>query len=219
MATKKIYFIRHGETENNATNVRQGPEGGLSDIGRNQAESVALRLSEFPIEAIISSPYERASETAQIIAKSLNLVVEYSVLLKERRNPPEVKGKSKEDPEVKRIMEIIDRNLHSRYYRYSDEENFDDLAKRAEKLLEYIEQRPEEYIILVTHGIFLKMLISYMLYRDNLRVEDYEKLNYDNKVNNTSITYCEYNSEEKNTPTKGWKLVIWDDHHHLTEEK
>ena len=43
MATKLIYFVRHGETLNNAKGIRQGPEGPLSEKGRAQALATAKR--------------------------------------------------------------------------------------------------------------------------------------------------------------------------------
>ena len=89
MATKLIYFVRHGETKSNATGVRQGEEGSLTEKGREQALATAKR---FPThkgrpQIIISSPYERTKETAEIIAKYLDIKIKYSDLLKERKNP------------------------------------------------------------------------------------------------------------------------------------
>ena len=92
MSTKLIYFVRHGESEQNAENIRQGPEGLLTERGIAQAVATAKR---FPKEkgkpqVIISSPYERTKETANIVAKELNLPIEYCDLLVERKNPSEI---------------------------------------------------------------------------------------------------------------------------------
>ena len=149
MATKLIYFVRHGETLNNAKNIRQGPEGKLSEKGRIQALETAKR---FPKEkgrpqAIIASPYERTRETALIIGKELGMNVEYS-------------GHEGGEREVRKIVDYIDNSFHDDNVRYSDEENFTDLKERAKNLLEYIIDRPEERMIMVTHGIFLKMAVS-----------------------------------------------------------
>ena len=61
MATKLIYFVRHGETENNANNIRQGAEGALTEKGREQAFAAAKRFPKHKgcPQAIVSSPYER----------------------------------------------------------------------------------------------------------------------------------------------------------------
>ena len=174
MAKKLIYFVRHGETENNANNIRQGPEGPLSEKGREQALATAKRFPKekgHP-EVIIASPYERTKETAAIIGKELNMDVEYCDLLVERKNPTEIVGHSGSEQNVKQIIDRIDKSFHDDNLRYADEENFVDLKERAKKLLKYIKNRPEERIIMVTHGIFLKMVVSYMLKGEALTASD-----------------------------------------------
>lgn len=211
MATKLIYFVRHGETENNAKNIRQGPGGSLSEKGKTQVLSTAKR---FPKEkgrpqAIISSPYERTKETAEIIGRELNMDVEYSDLLVERKNPTEIIGHEGEEKDVKQIIDRIDNSFHDDNLRYADEENFVDLKERAKKLLAYIIARPEERMIMVTHKIFLKMVVSYMLVGDKLTASEYNNLSYLNPVDNAGITICSCTTHlfRKNE----WKLLIWND--------
>ena len=132
---RRFYFIRHGETIANAANIRQGEEGGLSEKGRAQAEQAGRSLRRFPIKRIIASPYPRARETAAILRTHLAVPVIYSPLLAERRNPSEIIGKDTRDPGVVRIVDQIDLAYHPDDYRFSDEENFTDLKKRARKCL------------------------------------------------------------------------------------
>ena len=75
MATKLIYFVRHGETESNAEGIRQGPNGRLTAKGREQALATAKRFPKYRgrPQVIISSPFERARETAEIIGKELGM--------------------------------------------------------------------------------------------------------------------------------------------------
>ena len=208
MATKVIYFVRHGQTENNALNIKQGAEGSLSEKGREQALETARR---FPKEKgrpqiIIASPYKRTRETAEIIAKELHLKIKYTDLLVERRNPSEVIGRWGGDPEVKGIMDHMDRSYHPDDLRISDEENFIDLKKRAKKLLSYIKWRRQKRIIMVTHSNFLKMVVSYMLRGDSLTAIEYTKLSFFNPIHNAGMAICTY------TPhwfRKGeWKLLV-----------
>ena len=138
MVTKLIYFVRHGETESNAKNIRQGPEGHLTEKGREQALVTSQRFSRHKgrPQAIISSPYERTKETAEIIAGELQMKkVEYSDLLAERRNPSEIVGHWGEEADVKHIVDQMDKSYHVDDLRVSDEENFVDLKERARKLL------------------------------------------------------------------------------------
>jgi len=135
--------------------------------------------------------------------------VEYSDLLVERRNPSEIIGHEGEEKEVKKVIDSIDKSFHEDNFRYSDEENFVDLKERAKKLLRYIARRREERILMVTHGIFLKMVVSYMLEGDRLTASEYNKLSYLNPINNAGMTICSYTTHlfKKNE----WKLLVWND--------
>ena len=211
MAKKLIYFIRHGETESNAQGIRQGSGGSLNEKGKEQAYATAMRFPKDKgrPEIIISSPYERTKETAQIVAKELKLPIEYSNLLVERRNPSEIVGHSGDEKDVKKIVDRIDKSYHADDLRISDEENFVDLKARAKELLKFIADRDEEKIIMVTHGIFLKMVVSYMLYGEELTASMYNNLSYFNPVNNASMAICSYTTHlfKKNE----WKLIVWND--------
>jgi probable phosphomutase (TIGR03848 family) len=61
-----LLLVRHGETPTTGR-VLPGRAPGLhlSDAGRAQAERVAERLAGLPVEAVYSSPLERACETAE----------------------------------------------------------------------------------------------------------------------------------------------------------
>ena len=216
MQTKLIYFIRHGETKLNALGIRQGALGELTEKGRIQALTTAKR---FPRETgspevIIASPYERTKETASIVAAELKMPIEYSDLLVERRNPSEIIGHSGTEKDIKKIVDLIDQSFHDDNYRYSDEENFTDLKERARKLLEYIKGRPEQRIFMITLGLFLKMVVSYMLLGEKLTASKYNALSYLNPIDNGGITICSYTVQEKSWFKKAkeeWKVVVWND--------
>ncbi len=211
MSTKLIYFVRHGETENNAKNIRQGPEGHLTEKGREQALATAKRFPKHKgrPQVIISSPYERTRETAEIIARELNMKIKYSDLLVERRNPTEIIGHEGGEKGVREIIDRMDKSYHADDLRISDEENFTDLKKRAKKLLSYIKRRRAKRIIMVTHGIFLKMVMSYMLYGEKLTASQYNNLSYFNPINNASMAICSYTHHW--FIKDEWKLLVWND--------
>lgn len=93
---KKIYFIRHGESEGNAKKIHQSKETPLSDIGQDQAKILALRFKNIQTDLIIASPYLRAQQTAQAIATKNNLQIETNELFSERRGPSELIGVSQQ---------------------------------------------------------------------------------------------------------------------------
>ena len=156
---------------------------------------------------MVSSPFERARETAEIINKALGVPLSYSPLLAERRNPTEVIGKSENDPAIKDIMDRVDRMYHDDDYRYTDEENFTDLKERAKKCLALLGSQSARHMVAVTHGIYLKMVIGYLLYRDNLHAGEYVKLSFFNASDNAGITICEYEPLKRFNATRGWRVV------------
>lgn len=55
--TKRLFFCRHGETEPNNRRVLQGSgiDESLNERGLEQAVSMAKRLSDFPVDCVVSS--------------------------------------------------------------------------------------------------------------------------------------------------------------------
>jgi len=77
-AVTVFHLLRHGE------HVLQGrvlagrtPGIGLSARGRSEIAAVADRFAQEPITALYSSPLQRTSETAEIIAERLDLPIGY----------------------------------------------------------------------------------------------------------------------------------------------
>jgi probable phosphoglycerate mutase len=206
---KYYFFVRHGQTNLNAERIRQGSEGGLTQSGIDQAERTGAFLEPFRIRKIYASPYERTRQTADIIAKHLHCGIAYSPLLEERHNPSEIIGKSTDDPNIKRIGEQIDLTFHSDDYRFSDEENFTDLKKRARNALRFLHRRPEHRICVVTHGIFLKMLVSYVLYGTHLHAPDWVRVGFFNPADNAGITLIVYRPWRRFSASRGWEVLSY----------
>lgn len=91
--TRVIYFVRHGETTGNAKHVHQFPEMPLSLHGRVQARSTASALKGKGVQRIVSSDLLRARETADIIARELDVPVEYTEHLREVRRARHIWGR------------------------------------------------------------------------------------------------------------------------------
>jgi len=67
-----IIFLRHGQAENNVKRILAGrtKDIHLTKTGIKQAERIAEYLKPLDISAIYSSPIERASHTAKIVAEN-----------------------------------------------------------------------------------------------------------------------------------------------------
>jgi len=73
-----FYLVRHGDTGVRNRIIGRMPEIHLSERGRAQAAHLPERFESIPIDAIYSSPLERAVETAKPIASARNLPIRLS---------------------------------------------------------------------------------------------------------------------------------------------
>lgn len=204
----KIYLVRHGATEANAKKFHQYSHDPLSAEGLSQAKLLAKRLGKQSIDVILSSTLERAKQTAEIIGRQLNKEIEYDDFLKEIKRPSEIEGKSTEDEEVIKIREKIFQNANDPNYKYSDEESFFDFKKRAIELIQKLNKRTEENVLIVTHGGFVAMLFCVISLGENLEFDQYKKLRSVLHISNTGITVFSYLDNK-------WKLLTWNDTNHL----
>ena len=213
---KKVYFVRHGETEANADSVSHGPKELLNEKGRVQAKTVAQRFETIPVDVLISSPYPRALSTAQEIAQTTKKEIIQSDLFIERVFPSETVDKSYADPQSVLIKAQMAANVHDPKWHYSDEENFFDLQERAKKAIAFLEDRPEENIAVVSHGMFIRFMMATML-DPHMDPVLFQKWNLFFKTINTGITYCRKDRDD--SQYTGWRLLSWNDHAHLGELK
>lgn len=81
----RIIAIRHGETAWNAETRMQGQlDIPLNDVGRWQAERVAVALADETLDALYSSDLARALQTAEPLARACGLEVVTDTGLRER---------------------------------------------------------------------------------------------------------------------------------------
>jgi len=212
---KKIYFVRHGESEGNAGLIRLGHKGGLTKKGEKQSETVANRFKNIPIDFIISSNWDRAKETTEIINKVLNKKVEFSDLFSERKRVSEELGKAKNDPAIIEINNLIRKNHGVSGWRYSDEENFEDLKNRGLKALDFLENTKAENILVVTHGIFLRMLLACVVVGKEMTAKEYWRFAITFDTNNTGITVFEFGPIVPSKKENEWTVLVWNDYAHL----
>lgn len=84
MINRSFYYLRHGETDENARMVLQGHlDTILNDKGRQQARYAAAILKHQPIDRIAASSLKRAVETADIVNAVLQKPISYHDGLRE----------------------------------------------------------------------------------------------------------------------------------------
>lgn len=84
LADRAFWFLRHGETDWNASGVSQGNvDVPLNATGLAQAQAAAGLLRDRGIAALVASPLARSRVTAEIVAAALGLPVAFDEGLRE----------------------------------------------------------------------------------------------------------------------------------------
>jgi 2,3-bisphosphoglycerate-dependent phosphoglycerate mutase len=141
---KQIFLIRHCEAEG------QSPEAPLTDKGLKQALDLSEFLSNIEIDRIISSPYIRAIDSIQPLAKNLNIEVETDRRLTERI----LSAHPMSDWLEKLRITFEDLELT-----YEGGESSREAMNRIVEVVEEIFTSNLENTIIVTHGNLMSLLL------------------------------------------------------------
>lgn len=207
----KLYLTRHGQSEGNIAHLYQGPDESLTELGHKQAEFLANRFSTIPLDLLIVSPYKRAQQTANYIAKVKNLPILTNALLTEKNWGSAVTGKSRNDPSVQKTINfLLEKEQSDPEFKLADEERFIDLRERAIKFLEFVASLKgrHESICVVSHGHFLRVIIATILHGHQVSARLFRDLFARTSMHNAGITALDYSE-------KGWHIVTLNDHAHL----
>lgn len=205
----KLYIVRHGQSVGNLQHRHQTRETPLSDEGQRQAQFLAQRFETIKLDKIYASTYERAHHTASIIATHLDMDIKTTDLLVEIIRPKEIENKHIYDPQVIAIKRKVFRNFTTHNH-YRDEENFYDLKKRVDQFIRSINPQSEESVLVVSHGITIKMLVSRLVFGQLLTPELFVQIIDTWRTENTGISVCHWADNK-------WNLTIWNDSAHLGE--
>lgn len=161
----KIYLVRHGQNEDNASGILNGHRDlPLTEIGRNQAKTVSARIkdADMKFDVVLSSPLIRAKETAEIISQRTGNPTPIIEDLLIERDFGVMTGV--ESSKVKEICQpdVLETNTIVYFLSPKGAETFPDLIKRAKLLLKRLEAKYEssESILLVGHGDMGKMIYA-----------------------------------------------------------
>lgn len=154
----ELVLIRHGQSTANATGIWQGQRDyPLSEEGRRQARLAGLALSGEVLAAIYSSPLSRAVETAEIIAREIDLptpVVPVAGLAERAGGILEGKTWAEQEernPElVKKFLSLPEEERWTLVGAETDEE----VLVRFERSIDVIRTRHSEggRVVVVSHG-------------------------------------------------------------------
>ncbi len=182
---KRIYLIRHAQSEFNEKGIFQGRlDSDLTPLGFVQARMVAKFLEGEGIEALISSPQRRAYKTALMVGDLLGLEVEVDERIREMsfgvlegRNFWELFNERK-DMMMGWLKNPVRNPLPT-------QEPMEAFEKRLFSFIEYIKARKEKNIAVVGHGGTLHGIVCLAL---GLGLENLWCVHMDN----TGVTLLEY---------------------------
>jgi 2,3-bisphosphoglycerate-dependent phosphoglycerate mutase len=166
----KIFLVRHGESIDDIENCYGGASDfSLTESGRKTAEELASRLANAGIQRLFSSPYKRAQETAEIIAKKLGVEVETINDFRERNSYGVLSGVNK--TKAKEIFPLVFAALEKKpgdYY--SDEvipgeEPRDEFNARVKNVFVEVTSSAanNDVICIVTHGNVTRAMYRHVL--------------------------------------------------------
>lgn len=201
----RIYIVRHGETEWNKMQRSQGCSNDipLSEEGIKQAKAIAKRLKNEKIDLFFSSNLKRAYETARIISKEHNKDVircdefrEINLGCWEGLCFDEIKEKYND------IYLIWHNTPH--LAQIPNAERIADIRERTiKKLNEIINTYRDKNILIVSHGITIKVMIAAVM---GIDMSNVHKIRQDN----TALNILEYNGS-------GFGILLLNDICHLKE--
>ncbi len=183
----RIYFVRHAEAQTNSNPLFVGGEDNLTEIGSRQASLLAKLFGDIPVGAIFSSKVLRAQLTAEEIEKVVGvkpITLEY---LKERRGS------------------------YSANKVFVNAESFEELKSRLEEVKKFLENSSQNHVVVVSHAIFIKSLVSYIMAGELLTGDLLLKMESALTVDNAAVSKFMYNQEKSK-----WHMESWNDQVHLS---
>ncbi|MEK7091796.1 MAG: class I tRNA ligase family protein [Patescibacteria group bacterium] len=152
-AKNSYQVMRHGETTGNLTDkisFKTEAEDGLTELGQKQVQQASQILAQSKIDLIISSPFRRTRETAEILAQSLDLPAESLIFDKclQEADPGNLDGLTWLEYQTEALKND------------SRRETLVAIRARVMSLLFELEQRyVGKNILIVSHGLPLRLML------------------------------------------------------------
>ncbi len=169
-----VTVIRHGETDWNKAKKIQGGKNDipLNDTGRAQALDTAKKLKKKKFDVIVSSNLKRTRETAEIIAKELNIPLDEPLEILVERNVGDWGGKTLAEIQEQQCAPVDTHNAVIRNCTPKGGESLDAYMARMEQAIDVLLERyAGKKVLVVAHrGVmqFLKLLAENLSYKDAL---------------------------------------------------
>ncbi len=165
MTSKKIYLIRHGQTEYNLQNIVQGSgvDTDLNDRGRQQAEAFFERYKHVPFEKVYTSALKR---THQSVKRFLETGLPHEQLAGLNEISWGTKEGHKVTPSEDEYYHYMLKQwqLGDTALKIEGGESPEDVVKRMQPAIDHIMSRTDEKTILICmHGRAIRILMCMLL--------------------------------------------------------
>ncbi len=154
-----LYFVRHGQTEWNSIRKLQGTMN--SPLTKEGVQQTLLLKDNLPkVDRCITSLLGRAVETAELLCDK-SVEIEQTGLIAEM-SFGDIEGVEKEKFKERFPEEFFNLWHHADLYDSTPfhGESFDSVIQRGEEFLESLKQYKNESILIVSHGMMLKVLFG-----------------------------------------------------------
>ena len=161
---KYVWFMRHGKTEIDIESMEY--EEFMEHLSNGMdvplAHQHGIDCTELPktIDLLCHSDYKRATQTAQIICDHIDVkAVMQLPSLREVKFDKQLIRKEEYKYLAGNRVDILNRWYDNQNW----SESFDYSFNRAREIEAFIMTRPEKYILLISHGFFLRILELYFM--------------------------------------------------------
>ncbi len=164
---KKLYIVRHGQSEGNIIKHVSFAHTPITEKGRNDAYRLGKRLKreKIKVDIIFYSPLTRSAQTLEAIKEGgfdiSQIQVKPNPLLQEI-NRKEFEGKPSDEYYAKRS----ESGLPVNDYRCKGGESENDVKKRAIKFLDNFKSSKFDSVLIVTHGHFIAWIMILLGFSD-----------------------------------------------------
>lgn len=135
----------------------------LTELGWEQARAAAPHLAAIGARRILTSPLQRARETAEALAEVLELPVVEVEDLRELRESEGFGELSLEDQRLRRWSVWMTEHGDDPDHSYRGGETFNQVLGRVRSLQRWLLAEGDENVLAVSHGIFLRFFLAWSL--------------------------------------------------------
>ena len=161
LSKKTIYIVRHGETDFNRRKIIQGSgvDSELNEFGRRQATAFYRQYCEVPFQAVLTSRLVRTHQTvAPFIGRGLPWEQFEEI---NEMNWGLHEGKPGTPEMIAEYQEIRSQwGLGNYEARIEGGESAAELAERIRRFAAHLRQRPEDCLLICSHGRAMSALMS-----------------------------------------------------------